>query len=337
MVKARKILLNRPGNRANFSIVEFEVPCVISAHDILVEVHFSGLNFADVMMRLSLYPDAPKAPFTPGYEVSGIVVAVGESITDIAVGDKVMGGSYFGGYCSHVVLPSWQVRKVPESLSLEQAGGLMVSYLTAAFSLFELARVRAQEHVVIDCGSGALGAVLIKLLRQQGVRRITGLTRRESKLAKIDAHGARGMTHDQWRKSSEKADVMINSRGGRTIKADLYRLAPLGRMICLGASNMVRDNKVNLIQVIGEFIKMEILGRPSVIGLMNQNCGIFGLNVLKLFDAPEKIERLLGDEFFSPVAPEIDEVFSYQDVQQAHEKLGSGRSSGKILLSWKSQ
>jgi len=334
MVKATKILLNRPGNQASFSIVDFVMPSIKKGNEILIEVHYSGLNFADVMMRLKLYPDAPSAPFTPGYEVSGKVLAVGESVTEFCAGDQVMGGCYFGGYSSHIVLPSWQIRKVPASLSLEQAGGLMVSYLTAAFSLFELARVRADDHVLIDCASGALGAVLIKLLRQQGVEQITGLTRSAGKLSKIEALGAKGMTHENWQSGAQKADLIINSRGGRTIRADLQRLNPLGRMVCLGASGMVKNNKVDLIQVISEFINMEILGRLSLIGLMNNNRGVFGLNVLKLFDSPEKIERLLSDELFRPVAPEIDEIFTYGDVERAHDKLGSGKSRGKILLSW---
>jgi NADPH:quinone reductase-like Zn-dependent oxidoreductase len=335
MVQAKKIVLKKPGNSAFFNIIEFESRRTIEDDQVLIDVHYSGLNFADVMMRLKLYPDAPPAPFTPGYEVSGKVLAVGPKVEGLSVGDDVMGGCYFGGYSSQVTLPSWQVRKVPSSLTLEQAGGLMVSYLTAAFSLFELARVRSDDHVVIDCGSGALGAVLIKLLRHHGVEKITGLSRSEGKLDTIRNLGARAFTHDQWANQNEMADIFINSRGGKTIKTDLKSLAPLGRMVCLGASNMVTNNRVNLIQVISEFIKMEVLGRVSAVNLMNENCGVFGLNVLKLFDQPDKIEKLLSEEFFIPVAPKIDKVFPFDQVAAAHEWLGMGRSSGKILLYWK--
>lgn len=311
------------------------IPELSSTDSVIIEVHFSGLNFADVMMRLNLYPDAPKAPFSPGYEVSGTILAVGDAVHDFKVGDAVMAGCYFGGYCSHICLPSWQVRKIPPAFSLEQAAGFMVSYLTAAFGLFELARVRPSDHVVIDCASGALGAVMIKLLQKQGVSQITGLTRSEDKFSAITDLSVEALTHQQWRESKRKADVFINSRGGSSIATNLDQLAPLGRVVCLGASSLVHKNKVNLFRLLKEFVVMEVLGRPSVVKLMNENRGVFGLNVLSLFDCPEKIQELLSEKYFIPVVPKIDQIFSYQDVIAAHEKLGSGRSSGKILLSWK--
>ncbi len=335
MTKIKKITLSRPGNSAKFTIIDTDAPCVTNPDDVLIAVHYSGLNFADVMMRLNLYPETPKAPFTPGYEVSGKVLALGSAVEGLEVGDEVMGGCYFGGYSSQVKLSSWQVKKIPENLTLEQGAGFMVSYLSAAFGLFELARVREDDHVVIDCGSGALGAILIKLLRHNGVAKITALTRSQEKLEAIENFGARALTHEQWQMADERADLFINSRGGRSIKSDMKKLSPLGRIVCIGASNMVHQNKVSLFKIVREFIGMELLGRPSVMGLMNSNNGVFGLNVLKLFDEPERIKRLLAEPFFYPVAPKIDSVFPFDQVNQAHEKLGMGRSSGKVLLSWK--
>src|SRR5437764_14204010 len=81
--------------------------------EVAIDVAYSGVNFADIQMRLGFYPDAPKKPFVPGYEVSGTVSAIGANVTDIKIGDAVVAGTYFGGYASHVTIPARQVFKLP--------------------------------------------------------------------------------------------------------------------------------------------------------------------------------------------------------------------------------
>src|SRR5512143_1296438 len=87
--------------------------------EVAIDVAYSGINFADIQMRLGLYPDAPKKPFVPGYEVSGKVTAVGKNVRDVKKGDEVVAGTYFGGYASHVTLPARQVFKLPAGIDLE--------------------------------------------------------------------------------------------------------------------------------------------------------------------------------------------------------------------------
>src|SRR5436190_23669969 len=82
--------------------------------EVAIEVAYSGINFADVQMRLGFYPDAPKRPFVPGYEVSGTVSAIGKNVKDVKAGDPVAAGTYFGGYASHVTIPAHQVFKLPK-------------------------------------------------------------------------------------------------------------------------------------------------------------------------------------------------------------------------------
>jgi NADPH:quinone reductase-like Zn-dependent oxidoreductase len=77
--------------------------------EVAIDVAYSGVNFADIQMRLGFYPDAPKRPFVPGYEISGTVTAVGKNVHGLRPGDAVMAGTYFGGYASHVTIPARQV------------------------------------------------------------------------------------------------------------------------------------------------------------------------------------------------------------------------------------
>jgi D-arabinose 1-dehydrogenase-like Zn-dependent alcohol dehydrogenase len=86
--------------------------------EVSIDVAYSGVNFADVQMRIGLYPDAPKKPFVPGYEVSGRISAIGKNVKHVAVGDAVIAGTYFGGYASTVTIPAHQAFKLPEKMDL---------------------------------------------------------------------------------------------------------------------------------------------------------------------------------------------------------------------------
>src|SRR5260370_28571648 len=88
------------------------------ADEVAIDVAYSGINFADIQMRLGLYPDAPKKPFVPGYEVSGKITAVGAGVTGVKAGDQVVPGTYFRGHASHVTPPAPQGFKLPTSVPL---------------------------------------------------------------------------------------------------------------------------------------------------------------------------------------------------------------------------
>src|ERR1041384_4874288 len=116
--------------------------------EVAIDVAYSGINFADIQMRLGLYPDAPKRPFVPGYEVSGKVAAVGKRVSGLAPGDPVVAGTYFGGYASTVTIPAHQVFKLPVAYDLAAGAALPVAYFTAQLAVFEI-------PVAYDLAAGA--------------------------------------------------------------------------------------------------------------------------------------------------------------------------------------
>lgn len=125
--------------------------------EVAIDVKYSGVNFADVQMRLGFYPDAPKKPFVPGYEVSGVVAEVGPGVTAVKRGDAVVAGTYFGGYASRVTIPATQVFPLPRNATLETGAALPVNYFTAQLALHDMARVRAGDKVLIECATGGVG------------------------------------------------------------------------------------------------------------------------------------------------------------------------------------
>ncbi|MCR9204748.1 MAG: zinc-binding dehydrogenase [Halobacteriovoraceae bacterium] len=328
-----QILLSNPGKSPKLELKPHHLNSeTLGAEEVLIQTAYSGLNFADVMMTMDLYPEAPPAPFCPGYEVSGWVSSVGKDVRHLKIGDKVMGGTRFGGYSDQVVIPAWQVAKLPDHLDLQGGAGLMVSYLTADLCLNDLCRLRPEDSVMIDCGSGALGAIVIEICKKMGVKEVIGLTSKESKLSVIEDRGAKAMTNKEWEESEKMVDIIINSRGGTSFKRDRKKLNPLGRIVGLGASHMTNKGKKSFFKVIREFLSFGLL---HPVTLMNENVFVGGLNVLKMFDHPEKMKNSLRRLDGLKLHPVIDKVFENGKARDAIAYLAEGKSKGKILIKWK--
>jgi NADPH:quinone reductase-like Zn-dependent oxidoreductase len=305
----------------------------LGAHEVKILVSFSGLNFADVMMRLGLYPDAPKTPFCPGYEVSGVIEAVGSKVSDFSPGDLVIAGTRFGGYSSELILPANQVLPLPPGFSLEEGAAVLVSGLTAHLAFIKMGAAKACDRVLIDCGSGALGAMGIKLLSSKGAE-VVGLTSSSHKKKLIEERGAKALTHAEWKAlgESDRYDLILNSQGGKSAREHYDRLAPLGRMVMVGASSFFDDGKRNLLKALKGLIGMPRFG---AIDLMNGNKVVAGLNVLKLFDRPEELMQIAREFMLDAPRPAVDKIFTWKEVATAHRYLEDRSSAGKVLISWR--
>ena len=124
-----------------------------------------GVNFADVLARMGLYPDAPKPPLVVGYEVAGEVDAVGRAVVGFAEGDRVVAMTRFGGYADTVVVPSAQAFHFPDALSDAEAAAVPVNYLTAALALYRMAALAPGETVLIHNAGGGVGIAATQLAR----------------------------------------------------------------------------------------------------------------------------------------------------------------------------
>jgi 2-desacetyl-2-hydroxyethyl bacteriochlorophyllide A dehydrogenase len=303
--------------------------------EVSIDVAYSGVNFADVQMRIGLYPDAPKKPFVPGYEVSGTITAVGSNVKDLKPGDAVVAGTYFGGYASQVTIPAHQAFKLPAAYDLAAGAALPVAYFTAQLAVFEMARVRKGDRVLIECATGGVGVLAMQMAKHVGAE-VTGLTTSAHKKAFIESHGAAAYTLDEFRAddSLRGYDFILNSSGGGSIQWQRKRLQMTGRMVCIGMSSGVKDGKRNLFRVASALIKMP---RISVIKLFNDNTGIYALNALHVLRDPQWIAKLTKSMTTIEqmhLAPHVGKVFAASDVASAHAFLETKQATGKVLLSW---
>lgn len=306
----------------------------VSERQVLIDVHYSGINFADIIMRLGMYKDAPKGPFVPGYEVSGIVKKVGKAVRTFRVGDQVVAGSLFGGYSSQICVDEDLVFKMPAHLTLAEAAGLPVNWITADAALLDMGRVRRGDRVLVDSATGGVGTIALQILKQVGAQ-VVGLTSSTSKLTYIAGLGAKAMTVADFNASKEGSfDLVLNSQGGRSIRDHYNRLAVTGRVVAFGMSTAVKDGKRDT----WGFIKA-VLTMPWfwTVSMFDKNRGVYALNALRLLEDTAYRKSLRAKWVVVEtirLKPHIDKIFKAEDVAAAHAHLQSKAARGKVVLKW---
>jgi len=328
------IVIEKFGSAQTLKLREI-APRTPSDDEVAIEVAYSGINFADIQMRLGFYPDAPKKPFVPGYEVSGKVTAVGKHVTDVNPGDAVVAGTYFGGYASHVTIPARQVFRLPTSIDLAAGAALPVNYFTAQLALFEMARIRRGDRVLIECATGGVGVLATQMARHAGAE-VTGLTTSPHKKAFIESLGAKAVTREEFRADATLTnyDFILNASGGAEIQWQRARLGLTGRMVCVGISSGVKDGKRNFARIALAALRTP---RISVLKLFDANTGIYALNALHVLRDPTWIERLTKSMITIEqmgLRPHVGKVFPATDVADAHTFLETKQATGKVLLAW---
>ena len=303
--------------------------------EVAIDVAYSGINFADIHMRLGLYPDAPKRPFVPGYEVSGKIAQVGKNVRDLQPGDPVLAGTFFGGYASTVTIPAQQVLKLPAAYDLAAGAALPVACFTAQLAVVEMARVRRGDRVVIESAAGGVGVIAIQMARHLGAE-VNGLTTSPHKKSLITELGATAYTVDEFVSDPKLTgyDFILNSTGGASIEWQRARLGLTGRMVCIGMSSLIKDGKRSLLRIAAALMRMP---KISMLKLSEANTGIFGLNSLHVLQDPTwaaRLTRSLATVDQIGVKPHIGKVFPAAEVAAAHMFLETKQATGKLLLQW---
>ncbi len=303
----------------------------LKANEVSIDVKFSGINFADIVMRLGQYQDAPPKPFTPGYEVSGIITKIGSNVTHFQVGDEVMAGTRFGGYTSKLILPEWSVLKKPNHLSLEEAAAVPVNYITAHIALNEFARVRAGDKILLDCATGGVGVFCMQIAKDAGAE-VIGLTTSEHKKEFIESYGARAYTFEEFEKSGETGfNFILNSSGGKSLKTQYELLTKSGLICCIGMQASINNGKSNIFKFTKTLISMPWY---PIVKLIMQSRSVSGFNALKYFEDEPWLKANLPIIEKCPYKPFVGKTFDAKEVSSAHEFLEQRKAKGKVLLHW---
>ncbi|MBS1958353.1 MAG: zinc-binding dehydrogenase [Bdellovibrionales bacterium] len=332
----RQVWLRRSGGPEVLKVEEHSDPSAPGPDEAIVDIHYSGINFADVVMRQGLYREAPPKPFVPGYEGSGIIAAVGSNIKNFKVGDPVVVGSLFGGYSSKLKVPGDLLFKKPSYLTLEESAGLAVNWITAHAAIVDMGRIRAGDRVVIDSATGGVGTIALQMLKCLGAETI-GLTSSPSKMDYIKSLGATPMLQDDFNSKTDLKgfDFILNSQGGKTIRQHYDRLGMTGRIVSIGMSAGIGPGGRDLFQFIGAALQMP---KFSIIKMFNLNTGVYALNALTLLDDAKyraNLAKSWAEVEHYKLKPHIDSVFPAEKASEAHAHLQSRKAKGKVLISWK--
>ncbi|MCE9625864.1 MAG: medium chain dehydrogenase/reductase family protein [Deltaproteobacteria bacterium] len=307
--------------------------------ELRIRVKASGINFADLLARQGLYPDAPKLPAVVGYEVAGIVDQA-EAGTGFQSGDRVGSITRFGGYSDTVVVPAAMAFRLPKELSFESAAAIPVNYLTAWLMLIHQGNVKKGDKVLIHAAAGGVGQAALQICRWKEAE-VYG-TASASKHARLKELGVRHCIdyHTQdfeaeiLRLTDKRGvDIVLDAVGGESYRKSFRCLAPLGKLMMFGASTLSSGKNRKLWAVAKGLWKM-----PSfkAIPLMNQNRGVLGFNLGHLWDRQALLQSSLA-EILDLVAartfrPLVDKTFPMEQAAQAHAYLHEHQNFGKVLL-----
>jgi NADPH:quinone reductase-like Zn-dependent oxidoreductase len=308
--------------------------------EVRIRVAAAGVNFADVLARMGLYPDAPPLPAVVGYEVAGTVDAVGAGVTGFREGDRVGALTRFGGYADVVCVPAPQAFALPSGLSFEKAATIPVNYLTAWIMLVHLGCVRAGDRVLVHAVAGGVGQAAVQICRWRGAEVVgTASAGKHARLREMGvAHCIDYRTQDfeaEVRRIYGKGgvDVALDAVGGESFRKSYRCLGPLGRLYVFGVSSFAPGRQRSVVAALRGLAAMP---RFSPIDMMNTNRGVHGVNLGHLWHRADLLNRMMGDIValvadgtFDPV---VDQVFSFDRAADAHARLQDRQNFGKVLL-----
>ncbi|HUH83512.1 MAG TPA: zinc-binding dehydrogenase [Stellaceae bacterium] len=336
----RQVWITRHGPPDVLALREGEVPSP-GAGELLIAVAAAGVNFADIMARRGVYPDAPKPPCVVGYEVAGEVAALGPGVTQFAVGQKVASLTRFGGYSSHVAVPEGQAFALPPGLDAAHGAALPLTYLTAYQLVIAMGRLGAGETVLVHSAGGSVGLAAIDLARIVGAEvigvasagkheflRSRGVTRLVDGRAEDLVARVKALTEGRG------VDLALDANGGRSWRRSYECLAPLGRLGVFGFAEAAARP--------GRWLPMLTAAagvpwlRLTPLALMNANHGLFGVNLGHLWGEAATVRRWLGDilrwQAEGRINPVVDRAFPFAEAAAAHAYIEARRNIGKVLL-----
>jgi len=308
--------------------------------EVQIKTHFAGINFAEIMTRMGLYPGAPKPPSPIGGEASGVITKLGNNITEHSIGDKVMVFAPFNSYSSHINVNKQMLMKLPDSFTLEQGAAFPVIYMTAYMMMFDLGNLKKDEIFFIQGAGGGVGTAAIQLAKSAGAKIIgtsSGWKHERLKDMGVDLcidYTKENVTNKIMEYTDGYGvDLIIDPVGGKQWAESYNLLAPMGKLIVYGNQNLVQGKTRSMLALAKEFLTMPKMKPFEMIG---KNRAIMGYHLGRLKGAEHKIKRAMVGIYqmieAGDVSPVVGKVFPFDEASQAHNYIQKRKNFGKVLL-----
>jgi putative PIG3 family NAD(P)H quinone oxidoreductase len=293
----------------------------LGANDLRIRVRATAVNRADLLQREGHYPPPPGASPVLGLECAGEVIETGANVRGWQVGDRAMALLAGGGYAEEAVADAGSAMHVPALLTWEEAGAIPEVFLTAFLNVFELARAKSGETLLVHGGGSGVGTAATTLAKLAGLRVVVTAGSRE-KCERCLAHGADvaiNYNEEDFVERAKPADVILDHIGARYLPRDLQALNTGGRVVIIGSMGGAGKIELDVNALLGK--------RQQIIG-----------STLRARPPAEKAEivasflrRFGGDLEAGRVRPVIDSVFPWQEMEAAHRRMREDHF-GKIVL-----
>ncbi len=293
------------------------------AGEVRIRVEAAGVNFPDLLMSRGLYQVKPPVPFSPGGEVAGQIDAVGDGVADFAVGDRVLGSTFFGGFATHLCLPVVRVERLPDSMSTETAAAFTFTYATSWHGLVDRGQLQSGERLLVLGAAGGVGLAAVEIGRALGAE-VVAAASTDDKLELCRQHGATHTinyaTDDLAKrlKALGGVDVVYDPVGGDFSQAALRRLRPGGRHLVVGfAAGAIPEIPLNL----------TLLKECQIVGVA------WGAWSLRNPEAQKANQQTLFEMFTKGVlSPHVSRRYRLEEVPEALRAMDERRVLGKFVI-----
>ncbi len=343
-MRYRRIIVTHYGGPEALQVVEEDCPEPKNG-EVRVRVLAAGVSLPDLMMREGLHPETPSVPFTPGWDLIGMVDRLGAGISGIEPGVIVAALPISGAYAEFVCLPQRELVPVPPGLDAAEAVSLVLNYVTAYQMLHRSTKIRAGQTVLIHGAAGGVGSALLQLGRLSGLEMYgTCSSRGMSTVSDLDGipidYQHQDFVREIHRLTSEGVDVVFDGIGGAHIWRSRKALRPGGKVVAYGLTSSLsggrlatgrpgRRHRFRAIAIFGLYIAGGWLlpSRKRVVPysiqwLKRLRPALFRQDLITLF-------QLLQQKKIQPL---IAQRFPFVEARDAQELLGKGGVTGKIVL-----
>ena len=343
-MKHQRIIVSHYGGPENLRVIEEE--CPEPKHgEVRVRVLAAGVSLPDIMMREGIHPETPPLSFTPGWDLIGVVDQLGDGVAGVEPGQIVAALPIHGAYAEFICLPQHELVPVPSGLDATEAVSLVLNYVTAYQMLHRSAKVRAGQRVLIHGAAGGVGSALLQLGRLAGLAMYGTCSSRGASTVSdlcgipID-YQHQDFVREIHRLTGDGVDVVFESIGGRHIWRSREALRSGGTVVAYGLTGSLREGRLasgrsgarhrfREIGIFGVYIAAGWLlpGRRRVIPYSIQ-----WLKRLKPAWFRQDLIALLDLLHQHKIKPLVAQRFPLAEARQAHELLGKGGVTGKIVL-----
>lgn len=310
-----------PGSKSRLSVKQIEIP-QCNENELLVKVSATAVNRADILQRLGKYPPPKGAPITPGLEIVGEIVTIGDNVNRFKKGDYILGLVAGGGYAEYCIVHAELAIAVPKNYSDIEAAALPEALVTAHATLFEIGQLQSNETLLIHGAGSGIASLAIQMAKLVGARVITTVSTKNKaeKALALGADNVINYKNCQWADAIQQpVHIIIDFIGGDYFSQHLMLLEPKGRLVqiaCMAGHRVA----CSLLPIIQKSLHIE--------GFVLRSQSIEEKTTLW----QSVIERWMPMIVQGKLKPIIDSVFNLGDIEQAHERMLNNHHFGKIVI-----